>query len=277
MQKPRLCPVCSGIERRLLHRQRFRDGPLGEGYDVVVCSHCGMGFADNIPTQESLDRYYERLSRYTYDHADGAESRYDFTRFEAIADQVIPFMHSREARILDIGCATGGLLSIFKRNGFENVLGVDPSPACAKAARKLHGVEVIPSTMEQMMSWTECFDVILLVGVLEHLREARSALRTVAARLANGGIIYCAQPDVTRFADCINAPFQEFSVEHINFFSEQSLNRLMATCDLVPRRTWHWMIEWREGITDSVVSGIYSSPAIADLPDTNSTELEFRF
>ena len=26
--------------------------PLGDGYDVVVCSHCGAGFADGIPSQD---------------------------------------------------------------------------------------------------------------------------------------------------------------------------------------------------------------------------------
>jgi SAM-dependent methyltransferase len=242
----------------VLYRQRFRDGPLGDGYDVVVCRQCGAGFAEGIPSQEELDRYYAGQSKYTYDHAGGAESPYDFKRFESIADQVIPFLPSREVRILDVGCATGGLLSVFKQRGFGNVLGVDPSPACVPAARRLHGVEVSTATLAQLAGWQESFDLILLVGVLEHLRDVQPAVRTVAGRLKAGGLLYCAQPDVTAFADCVNAPYQQFSVEHVNFFSEASLSRLMAACALAPRRTWRWMMEWREGVTDSVVSGIYS-------------------
>ena len=69
----RPCPVCGGVERRVLHRQRFLEGPLGAGYDVVVCRHCGAGFADGIPAQEELDRYYAEQSKYTYNHAGGAE------------------------------------------------------------------------------------------------------------------------------------------------------------------------------------------------------------
>ena len=263
MSETRPCPVCAGVERRVLHRQRFRDGPLGDGYDVVVCRQCGAGFAEGIPSQEELDRYYAEQSKYTYDHAEGAESPYDFKRFETIADQLIPFLPSRETRILDVGCATGGLLSIFKQRGFGNVLGVDPSPACAQAARRLHGMEVRTATLAQLAGWQESFDLILLVGVLEHLRDVQPAVRTVAGRLKAGGLLYCAQPDVTAFADCVNAPYQQFSVEHVNFFSEASLNRLMAACGLAPRQTWRWMMEWREGVTDSVVSGIYSlSPSL---------------
>jgi SAM-dependent methyltransferase len=255
----RPCPVCGGLARRVLHRQRFLDGPLGDGYDVVVCRECGAGFADGIPSQQELDTYYAERSKYTYDQAGGAESPYDFRRFELIADQVVPFLPSRQARILDIGCATGGLLAVLQKRGFTHGLGADPSPACAAAARRLHGVEVRESTLAQLAGWTDQFDLILLVGVLEHLREVHPALEIVRRLLAPGGLLYCAQPDVAAFSECVNAPYQQFSVEHVNFFSESSLNRLLARSGLGPRRTWHWLVEWREGVTDSVVSGIYGA------------------
>ena len=266
---PRECPVCGSTgDRRVLHPQRFASQGQGgiNGYDVVVCRQCGASFAEGIPSQEELDRYYAGQSKYTYDHAGGAESPYDFKRFEIIADRVIPFLPSHKASILDVGCATGGLLSVFKQRGFGNVLGVDPSPVCAQAARRLHGVEVRTATLAQLVGWQESFDLILLVGVLEHLRDVQPAVRTVTGRLKAGGLLYCAQPDVTAFADCVNAPYQQFSVEHVNFFSEVSLNRLMAVCGLVPRQTWRWIMEWREGVTDSVVSGNYSAPLSAEAP-----------
>ena len=242
----------------MLHRQRFFDGPLGPGYDVVVCGECGAGFADGIPTQDELDRYYAERSKYTYAHAGGAESPYDFKRFELIADQLEQCLPSKQARILDVGCATGGLLAVLKRRGYGNVFGSDPAPACAEAARRLHGIEVRTATLAEHADWSERFDAILLVGVLEHLREACAAVRTVAGLLKPGGMVYCAQPDVEAFADCENAPYQQFSVEHVNFFSRHSLNRLMGSAGLKPNRVWRWMVEWREGITDSVVSGVYA-------------------
>ncbi|HEY5078935.1 MAG TPA: class I SAM-dependent methyltransferase, partial [Opitutaceae bacterium] len=147
---PRPCPVCAGLERRLVWRQRFLDGPLGGGYDVVVCSGCGAGFADGIPSQPEMNRYYAEQSKYTYSHADGAESPWDAGRFEATVDQVLPHLGSREARILDIGCATGGLLAAFKRRGFTNVTGADPSPECAAAAMRLYGINVRTSALGGM-------------------------------------------------------------------------------------------------------------------------------
>jgi SAM-dependent methyltransferase len=268
MSDTRPCPVCAGVERRVLHRQRFQDGPLGDGYDVVVCNACGAGFADGIPAQDKLDRYYAEQSKYTYDHTEGAESPYDIKRFEIIADQVIPFLPSHDARILDIGCATGGLLSVFKQRGFSNVLGIDPSPVCAEAARRLHGVKVRVATLAQLAGWHERFDLVLMVGVLEHLREVQPAVRAVVARLNPGGLFYGAVPDVEGLAACHNAPYQQFSVEHVNFFSGQSLGRLMAVCGLTPRQTWRQMVEWREGITEPVLSGIYSLTPSGEVPSS---------
>ena len=259
---PRPCPVCaSTAEREVLYRQRFAAGPLGDGYAVAVCAACGAAFADGIPGQAELDAYYAERSKYTYAHADGAESPFDFKRFEAIADQLEQHLPSKAARILDIGCATGGLLAVLQRRGYTNVVGSDPAPACADAARRLHGIEVRTATLAEHAAWTERYDAVLLVGVLEHVREVRAAVGIAAKLLRPGGVLYCAQPDVEGFAACVNAPYQQFSTEHVNFFSTASLSRLLATAELAPVATWRWLVEWREGVTDSVVSGVFARGA----------------
>ena len=254
----RPCPVCaSSGSRTLLHQQRFQEGPLGDGYDVVVCATCGAGFADGIPAQAELDDYYAERSKYTYAHTAGAESPYDLKRFELIADQIEAHVLDKSARILDIGCATGGLLAVLRRRGYTNVLGSDPSATCADAAQRLYSIEVKTATLAQHAAWTERFDAVLLVGVLEHVREVRAAVQVVAELLALGGKLYCNQPDVGTFAECRNAPYQQFSTEHVNFFSRVSLCRLLANAGLAPLQLWHSQIEWREGMTDSMVSGVF--------------------
>jgi hypothetical protein len=45
--------------------------------------------------------------------------------------------------------------------------------------------------------------------------------------LSKGGRVYLGVPDASRYVPCVDAPFQEFSVEHINFFSRISLTNLM--------------------------------------------------
>jgi hypothetical protein len=70
--------------------------------------------------------------------------------------------------------------------------------------------------------------------VLEHLRDVGDAVRAVRRVLAPGGIAYVEVPDALTFADWPNAPYQDFSTEHINFFSPLSLRNLMMTHGFAP-------------------------------------------
>jgi len=266
----RSCPVCGGCGRRLIHRQRFLEGPMGDGYDVVVCTHCGAGFADGIPSQAEMNRYYSEQSKYTYDHAGGAESPWDLKRFEATVDQIVPYLGSQDVRILDIGCATGGLLSVFRKRGYRNVMGADPSPACAAAAARLHGVTVRAAALAQLRDWDERFDLILLVGVLEHLGDVKAAVEVASRLLGPRGRLYCAVPDVEGLSTCPNAPYQQFSVEHVNFFSASSLKRLIAECGMAEVQTWNWTIEWREGVWEPIASGLFER-GIPQIPDFDAS------
>jgi len=199
-----------------------------DGYDVAVCRTCGFGFADGIPSQVVFDRYYRDLSKYENHHRGGAESPHDRRRFALIADLVCGHLASRAVRILDVGCATGGLLADIRSRGFAAVTGLDPSPGCAEAARRLYDLDVLTMPLADLARAGGRFDVALMIGVLEHLRDLAPALRDLRSILDGDGLLYIEVPDVTAFADWPNAPYQDFSTEHINFFSPSSLDNLMT-------------------------------------------------
>lgn len=226
---PRPCPVCGALERTVLFTQRFlavEDATPVEGYDVAVCATCGAGFADGIPGQRAFDRYYREMSKYEYHQRAGAESPHDATRLALIADVMVPHLTTADARILDVGCATGRLLHELRARGFPNVTGLDPSPACAAAADTLYGIKVLNRTLADLGDQSAPFDVVILVGVLEHLHDLDEAFAQLRRVLAPGGLVYVEVPDATTFADWPNAPFQDFSTEHINFFAPRSLTNL---------------------------------------------------
>jgi SAM-dependent methyltransferase len=226
----RACPVCGNAEPTVLFRQDFAAVEMATpvtGYDVTVCQSCGAGYADGIPDQRAFDRYYRDMSKYEYHQREGAESEYDQRRLAIIADIIAPHVQRRDARILDIGCATGRLLANLRERGFPNVVGLDPSPACAVAAKKLYSIDVRKMTLAELGAGAEKFDVAILVGVLEHLCDLDEAFMHLRAILNPGGLLYVEVPDATAFADWPNAPYQDFSTEHINFFAPISLEHLM--------------------------------------------------
>jgi len=227
---PRTCPVCLDGRRRLLFRQQFSsfsEGSLMEGYDVAVCEACGAGYADDIPSQRVFDTYYAEMSKYEYSVREGLPSQSDQERFREVVSIATPYL-SRSASIADVGCATGGLLAEFKRQGFTNLVGFDPSPACADAAGRLYGLKVIKASIHDIRKIEDRFDAIVLTGVLEHLRDVDESLGALSGLLKPGGLVYIEVPDATRYYEWYSAPYQFFSMEHVNFFSPGSLTNLLA-------------------------------------------------
>jgi SAM-dependent methyltransferase len=225
------CPICGsrGAPRVFFHQEFAavdHTTPV-TGYDVAVCVRCGGSYAAGIPDQPAFDRYYRDMSKYEYAQRGGAESEYDRRRLELIADIIAPHLQSPDARILDVGCASGRLLANLRDRGFRNVTGLDPSPACAAAAARLYSVNVRTMTLAEIARTGDRFDVVIMVGVLEHIRDLDDAFDQLRAVLSATGLLYGEVPDVTAFADWANAPYQDFSTEHINFFSPASLDNLM--------------------------------------------------
>lgn len=227
----RACPTCDGRATQLLYRQQFAqfsEGSLHDGYDVVACDRCGCCYADDIPGQEVFDRYYREMSKYEQPVTAGKINDYDLKRFEDTVGKIVPTLQSGNPRILEIGCATGALLGLLKTTGQQEVMGLDPSPGCCRIAGQTYGVATRCGTLSDNLIPDGSVDYLILIGVLEHLRDLAVAVQKLRTTLAPGGRIFITVPDASKYAAGDDAPFQEFSVEHINFFGPQSLSNLMA-------------------------------------------------
>jgi SAM-dependent methyltransferase len=236
----RACPVCGGAARTPLFTQRFAmiEGvSILDGYTVVACDDCGATFADGVPAQADFDRYYRESSRYAYSHRGGAESPADAARLTVSAAHIARHVSSRDANVVDVGCASGRLLAELRGLGFTRLRGIDPAPECAEAARRLHQVSAEAMTLGTLAERGDAFDVVVMIGVLEHLVDVGAAIDQLRRVTHLGSQAYFEVPDVTGFADLPNAPFQEFSVEHVNYFSLASLTRLLAGAGF--RVIWH--------------------------------------
>jgi len=232
VSKKRKCPICDSPKSKLLFRQHFymiSGCALLDGYDVVVCEKCGFCYADKIPQQSDFDFYYREMSKYEYQDHGNRISRYDMARFQSTASYLGGFLPSPETCILEIGCSTGTLLSLLKKKGFDNVIGLDPSPTCSEVAQRLYGIRVQTNTLFEIAVKVASIDVLIMVGVLEHVRELKMALKICWNLLSDDGLFYIEVPDASCYDKGEDAPFQEFSPEHINFFDPDSLKNLMIT------------------------------------------------
>ncbi|MEO6906887.1 MAG: class I SAM-dependent methyltransferase [Abditibacteriaceae bacterium] len=214
-----------------MRHQRFilpEGHPLTGGYDVVICEKCSFVFADTAIPQSAYDAFYERLSKYddAKTSTGGGGSKSDMQRLDETARDVSALI-SPDARILDIGCAGGGLLHALQNHGFQHLNGLDPSSNCVRYGKETFNLEMYQGTLQHLPDLGQ-FDVIILSHVLEHVQDLRSSMQSIRQLLKPNGHVYVEVPDATRYAECLIAPFQDFNTEHINHFSEQSLTNLAA-------------------------------------------------
>lgn len=260
MHRP--CPACGGAAGELLFAQRFEriEGvSILDGYEAVACAGCGYCFAHDVPPQSAFDDYYAAASK--YDNA-GAIPAHDRARFASIADDVERFVPDRGARIHELGCATGGLLHELAGRGYRNLSGREPSPTCAAAARERFGLDVRAGSLFAGDEPGAPFDAVVLVGVLEHLVDVPGALRRLRTLLAPGGLAIVEVPDALAFSDFPEAPFQQFSVEHVGYFSAVSMANLFGAYGFEEEAALRPTRAIVNGV-DRVVTGVYR---LADAP-----------
>jgi len=255
----RPCPVCGRRSAETVFQQSFqaleRGGPVN-GYDVVVCTVCGTAFA-GIPPQSEFDRYYWELSKYSYEYRGGKESEDDRHRLKTLADRLQSIVPDRGSRILEIGCANGRLLSYLKEAGYDDITGVDPSPACAQAARMLYDVAVETGTVFDFRKPDTGYNFVVTLGVLEHIRDVQRAVQCIRDVTIDNGRVFVGVPDASNLIAQQDAPFQEFSTEHVNFFSPLSLQYLMEAGGFRAISCASVNLELHRGVLSPSVCGVF--------------------
>ena len=221
----RLCPICNSAAINPLFKMPFADSDynLMTDYGIEVCNSCGMAFVNPIPDQQSWDQYYAKLSK--YDFSVQQIGKHDRIRFNSIADFLLTNNIARNSNVLDVGCGSGGLLSVLQMKGFQNLSGLEPSLNVRSAFINDH-VQIMSGSIDHYFS-DKKYDLIILAEVLEHIVDLQSLMIKISCLQNDTGWLFTSVPDGTRFTSCSDGPFQQFSVEHINFFSPQLLKRLM--------------------------------------------------
>ncbi len=258
----RPCPICSQDRVEILHHQRFalpEGHPLPPDFNVVACPDCAFVYADTRGSASDYDDYYSQFSKYADQGTStgGGGSPEDSERLEKMADAISQSVPDRHSKIVDVGCANGGLLGALKARGFVSLLGVDPSEACVENTRKLFGVPACQGWLNALPPECLGMDLAVVSHVFEHVLDLKEAVKSLAAALSADGILYLEVPNAARYADCLAAPFQDFNVEHINHFGAASLTNLMQACGFEALRVETKLLETNQGTPYPALFGFF--------------------
>lgn len=234
----RNCPICLSTSIELIEIipiSAYDNYPINGPYILTRCKNCSFYFHNTNISQNDLDEYYINLSKYenaaTVSIGSGGLTALDKKRLFSTFQNIQRFINNKNAKILDVGCAAGGLLGIFKENGYGLIHGSDPSHYCSEIVRASLNCPVYEGSFLSV-DINEKFDVIILTHVLEHILDVRAFIEKISSLLTKEGLIYLECPDSTNYHTVIHAPYQEFNTEHINHFGLSDYENLARQLNL---------------------------------------------
>jgi methionine biosynthesis protein MetW len=173
-------------------------------------------------------------------------------------------------RVLDLGCAKGGLASLLKQRGDVEVVGVELDEDYAAAAER-HCDRVVRADLAAL-SPDELgrFDCLVAADVLEHLVDPWSVLRAYARVLEPGGTAVVSLPNVAHWSTYVallkgrwpRNPEGIHDATHLRWFTLRDARELLEQAGLeitaVERRA---RLIWRGSRLDDLLG-----PAVVRVP-----------
>ena len=132
----------------------------------------------------------------------------------------------KAGRLLEIGCATGEMLTAAQSS--FSVTGIE-ADAHTSAAARARGLHCLTGSLFDAQLADASFDVIALYHVIEHWPSPQAVLHECARLLAPGGWLVLEAPNIQNFwYRLLGARWRQFIPDHLFFFTPATLQRLCA-------------------------------------------------
>jgi len=158
-------------------------------------------------------------------------------------------------KLLEIGCGKAGFLRMAEKH-FQ-VEGVDISNHAIESIRPHFGERVMVGNLDSDPLPTNCYDVIVVFNILEHLHKPGEAIQKVAGAIRQDGVVIGSVPNnfglvgglVTRLGNFFDRThiatfeppvwrrfFEQAGFSQIEFFGEVQMGR--NRCTYLRHRLW---------------------------------------
>ncbi|HEV7806384.1 MAG TPA: methyltransferase domain-containing protein [Solirubrobacteraceae bacterium] len=181
-----------------------------------------------MPTDPALVALYEAKAQTYAAFGNGA--------IAAHAQRLLP----EGGRVLDLGCASGGLLALLRPRA-GHLAGLELSATAAHAASQVAD-HVVQGALEDpgLPFHPDSFDLVVLADVLEHLADPLAALRRAAGWARPGASVLLSVPNVAHWAARLTLargrwPARDsgtFDASHLRWFTRDSVATLLADAGL---------------------------------------------
>lgn len=238
MEKSRHCPVChTGFEKaKLIFEKNIDTAKLSEFsfasrkepeymcHRLVQCPTCDLVYADQPPGNDELAHAYHAADYDSSEEANDAAASY----IRAIRPTLGALARRQSA--LEIGTGTGIFLEYLSREGFTELVGVEPSPAAIAAAPAHRQSWIREGMFEEENFVPGSFDLICCFMTMEHVRDPNIIASAAFRLLRPGGAFVTVTHDYRSMVNRLMGKRSPIiDIEHLQLFSERSVRYLFES------------------------------------------------
>ena len=205
----------------------------GEEFQLIENETFGFLETSPQPEEEKLSEYYKTDDYISHTDAQRNlfEKAYHLIRNISLKRKLrlINSFGFDEKNLLDIGCGTGEFLKTAQNDNWD-VVGVEPNFDARTIANQKTNNAVFDTTHLSTFK-EQCFDVITLWHVLEHLPKLEEQITVLKSLLKEKGILIIAVPNYKSFdANHYNKFWAAYDVpRHLWHFDQSSISKLFAS------------------------------------------------
>ncbi len=184
------CEICGDTHTTLI-RETISIGKGAYGkLPVVACNTCGFLFQNPRFDKKFYQDYYAlQYRKVIYGKVIPPP---DFVTDQINRGQFlynsIHHLLPKTGTLLDVGSSVGGMMKAFMERGWD-ALGTDPDTNFVNFGRNELGLPVIPVSAEEMDLKNQKFDLILIMGSLEHVFDPNKTLEICRAAAKPGSLL----------------------------------------------------------------------------------------
>lgn len=204
-----------------------------KNFDYYTCPYCGHVTTYPFPTRDEMEKHYQKKFKegnYQLAQEFAQEYKVVYRQFVHLLKNALKRenTNTKKIKVLDVGCFTGDFLVLMKEAGAD-VYGLELQDDAVKIAnKKLHGRVKTADVMTDVFPAVR-FDVITLLGIVEHVTDPMKLIKRSTELLKRGGILMVQTPNsssvLSRLTKQLWPPYAP--VEHIHLFSRDSLTKAL--------------------------------------------------
>lgn len=231
------CAICKGKEKTVvLYNQNFSINKIDEKtfsarrlpdrihYRLVKCTRCGLIFSNPILNLNKINSLYFK-SDFNYN----SESEYLKKTYLKYFKKYLSTKNIKCKKILEIGCGNGFFLEELRKNGMDNVYGIEPGMESVRKANIRIKKNIKVDILKKGLFPKESFDIILCFHTLDHIPEPNKFLEVAYSLLKKEGKIFFIVHNTNGLSvKLLNEKSPIFDIEHVYLFNNLNLKQIFT-------------------------------------------------